>query len=95
MTQIEGGSETNGCLQAFCRIPFARGRYASTASGVGTVVNSMGVMTPPSSVAGVRNLCGFAYKDYGTNAHIKIHIGHTCMYVVRGLIPPYIRHVLQ
>jgi hypothetical protein len=36
-------------------------------------------MTPPSSVAGVQNLCGFAYKEYGTNAHVKIHRVH--MYV--------------
>jgi hypothetical protein len=59
-----------GCHQAFWRIPFAQQVHFYC---VGTVGNSMGVMTPPSSVAGVQNLCGFAYKDYGTNGHVKIH----------------------
>jgi hypothetical protein len=74
MTQIKDGSETNRPLSGFLensigtrQVPF----YC-----VGTVVNSVGVMTPPSSVAGVWNLCGFAYKDYGTNAHGKIYRVH-------------------
>jgi hypothetical protein len=77
-TQIEGaGSETNGPLSGFLENSIHAWQVHFYC--IRTVVNSMGVMTPPSSVAGVRNLCGFTYKDYGTNAHVKIHRVH--MYI--------------
>jgi hypothetical protein len=68
------GSETNRPLSGF--LENSIGARQVRFYCIGTVVNSMGVMTLPSSVAGVRSLCGFAYKDYGTNAHVKIHRVH-------------------
>jgi hypothetical protein len=79
MTQIEGGSETNRPLSGFLENSIcARQVRFYTASG--HYSDQRGSHDPtPSSLASVQNLCGFAYKDYGTNAHVKIHRVH--MYI--------------
>jgi hypothetical protein len=85
-------SETNGPLSGFLENSICAQQVCFYC--IGKVVNSMGVIAPPSSVAGVW-ICVALPTRIMVPMRTSRYIGYTCTYVVGGLRPLYILRVLQ